>query len=108
MNDVKIPIVKKDNGGLQIAIDQGLYCKNAITAAIYRYTDKYYVYQEISSENQNIVLVTFETKEQPLEENVMKQFCNDLVDHQLREITVEKFGHIRDLIVEEAFKPVAK
>jgi His-Xaa-Ser system protein HxsD len=108
MNELNIPVVKTDKGGFQIAVDLSLYCKNAITAAIYRYTDKFYVYQETSPENQNIVLITFEVKERPLKEDVVKQFCNDMTDQQLREITVEKFGHIRDLIVEEAFKPISK
>ena len=55
-----------------------------------------------------IVSVTFESKEDKLDESIVKQFCNDLIDQQLREITTEKFGHIRDLIVEEAFKPVCQ
>lgn len=108
MNDIRFPIVMTDNGGFQLAVDLNLYCKNAIVAAMYKYTDKYYVYQETSSDNNDIVLVTFEAKEQKIEENVVKQFCNELADQQLREITTEKYGHIRDLIVEEAFKPVTK
>lgn len=54
------------------------------------------------------VCVTFESKDDGLDENIVKQFCNDLIDQQLREITTEKYGHIRDLIVEEAFKPVSQ
>lgn len=50
----------------------------------------------------------FESKDGGLEENIVKQFCNDLIDQQLREFTTEKYGHIRDLIVEEAFKPVSR
>ena len=49
-----------------------------------------------------------ESKDDGLDENIVKQFCNDLIDQQLREITTEKYGHIRDLIVEEAFKPVSQ
>lgn len=108
MNNVTIPIVETGKKGFQIAVDLKLYSKNAITASMYRYTDKYYVYQETSSENDDLVLVTFEAKELPLEEDVIKQFCNDLADQQLREITEEKFGRVRDMIVEEAFKPVSK
>lgn len=108
MGNVKIPIVKLDNGGFQIEINLNSYCKNAIVASMYKYTDKYYVYQNLSSENNNLVLVTFEAKNSVLEENIVKQFCNDLTDQQLREITTEKFGRIRDLIVEEAFKPITE
>ena len=54
------------------------------------------------------VCVIFESKEGVLDENIVKQFCNDLIDQQLREFTMEEYGHIRDLIVEEAFKPVCQ
>ena len=35
-----------------------------------------------------------------------KQFCNELIDQQIRYNTNAQFGHIRDMIVQEAFKPV--
>ena len=53
--------------------------------------------------------VVFESKDnQIVTEKVVKQFCNDLIDQQVRYNTEKQFGHIRDLIVEEAFKPVNK
>lgn len=108
MNNVKVPITKTDKGGFQVTIDLNLYCAKAITATIYRYTDRFFVYQSTMLNDDKQVNVIFESKGGSLEENIVKQFCNDLIDQQLREITTEKFGHIRDLIVEEAFKPVAQ
>jgi His-Xaa-Ser system protein HxsD len=108
MSCIKVPITKTDKGGFQVIIDLNLYSEKAITATIYRYTDKYFVYQNTMPSNDKQVCVIFETKEGVLDENIVKQFCNDLIDQQLREITTEKYGHIRDLIVEEAFKPVVK
>ena len=37
---------------------------------------------------------------------VGKQFMNNLIDQQVRENVNKEFSHIRDLIVEQAFKPV--
>ena len=91
-----------------VAIDLNLYSEKAITATIYRYTDKYFVYQNTMPNNDKQVCVIFESKDSVLDKNIVKQFCNDLIDQQLREITTEKYGHIRDLIVEKAFKPVTK
>ena len=108
MNCIKVPITKTDKGGFQVAIDLNLYSENAITATIYRYTDKYFVYQNTMPSDDKQVCVIFESKDGALDENIVKQFCNDLIDQQLREITTEMYGHIRDLIVEEAFKPVTK
>ena len=39
-------------------------------------------------------------------EDVLKQFCNELIDQQIRYNTNVQFGHIRDMIVKEAFRPV--
>lgn len=108
MSSIKIPITKTGNGGFQVAIDLNFYSKNAIIAAIYRYTDKFFVYQNTMPNNDEQVIVIFESKDGEFDESIVKHFCNDLIDQQLREITTEKFGHIRDLIVEEAFKPVNK
>ncbi|MBF1514239.1 MAG: His-Xaa-Ser system protein HxsD [Prevotella pallens] len=108
MSCIKVPITKTDKGGFQVAIDLNLYSEKAITATIYRYTDKYFVYQNTMPNNDKQVCVIFESKDSVLDKNIVKQFCNDLIDQQLREITTEKYGHIRDLIVEKAFKPVTK
>ena len=108
MSSIKVPITKTDKGGFQVTIDLNLYSEKAITATIYRYTDKYFVYQNTMPSDDKQACVIFESKDGALDENIVKQFCNDLIDQQLREITTEKYGHIRDLIVEEAFKPISK
>ena len=108
MSSIKVPITKTDKDGFQVTIDLNLYSEKAITATIYRYTDKYFVYQTTIPSNDKQVCVIFESKDGTLDENTVKQFCNDLIDQQLREITTEKYGHIRDLIVEKAFKPISK
>ncbi len=105
---MKIPIIETDNDGLKIRIDLKLYTKNAIIAACYKFTDKYYVYQRVDEGGNEFVDVFFESKEEAINKIVVKEFCNELIDQQLREITEEKYGHIRDLIVEEAFKPITK
>ncbi len=108
MSCIKVPITKTDKGGFQVTIDLNLYGEKAITATIYRYTDKFFVYQSTMPDDDKHVCVVFESKDDGLDENIVKQFCNDLIDQQLREITTDKYGHIRDLIVEEAFKPVSR
>lgn len=107
MSCIKVPITMTDKGGFQVIIDLNLYSEKAITATVYRYTDKYFVYQSTMQSDDKQVCVIFESKTVRLT-SIVKQFCNDLIDQQLREITTEKYGHIRDLIVEEAFKPVSQ
>lgn len=54
-------------------------------------------------------MLSFESKDNSkVTEVIPKQFCNELIDQQIRYNTNVQFGHIRDMIVQEAFKPVTK
>lgn len=110
MKDLKIPVLELGNGGFQVSVDLNLYSVDAITATSYRFTDKFYVHQQTSVENEKIVNVILEAKDDSLivSADEMKQYCNALIDQQVRVLVNRDFGHIRDLIVEEAFKPVNK
>ena len=106
MNGVKLPIVKHDNESFQIVVDMTLYAKESLVAACYKFTDRFFIHQQTSGGN---VIVIFEAKDgNDISEVIVKQFCNELIDQQVRFNTNQQFGHIRDLIVEEAFKPVNK
>lgn len=106
MAELKFPVTKLDNDKFQVVVDMALYAKEALVDACYKFTDGYYVHQQTSGNN---VIVVFETKDgYAISEVMVKQFCNELIDQQVRFNTNLQFGHIRDLIVEEAFKPVSK
>lgn len=92
-----------------VAVNTELYDKEAIVASAYKYSNRFYIYQSISKIAPKIVDVFFESKDNSvITEADVKEFCNDLIDQQIRIHTTRQFGHIRDLIVEEAFKPVKK
>lgn len=106
MTELKFPVTELEKDKFQVVVDMALYAKEALVAACYKFTDRYYVHQQTSGNN---VIVVFETKDgNAISEVVIKQFCNELIDQQVRFNTNLQFGHIRDLIVEEAFKPVSK
>ena len=106
MAELKFPVTKLENDKFQVVVDMALYAKESLVAACYKFTDRFYIHQQTSGNN---VIVVFETKDSnDVLEFVVKQFCNELIDQQVRFNTNQQFGHIRDLIVEEAFKPVNK
>ena len=106
MKELKFPITEVENDKFQVVVDLDLYAREAVVAACYKFTGHFYVHQQISGEQ---VSVIFESKDgMDVTENIIKQFCNELIDQQVRYNTNLQFGHIRDLIVEEAFKPVNK
>ena len=106
MSNLKFPIYVIENDKFKIVVDMSLYAKESIVSACYKFTDQFYVHQESIGEN---VEVVFESKDgNAVADTIVKQFCNELIDQQVRYNTNLQFGHIRDLIVEEAFKPVNK
>ena len=107
MSNIKFPVTQLENSAFLVDVDLSIYATEAVAAAVYKYTNKFYIYQK-TKEN-NLLEVVFESKDnQIVTEKVVKQFCNDLIDQQVRYNTEKQFGHIRNLIVEEAFKPVNK
>ena len=99
-------MTKLENERFQVVVDMSLYAKESVTSACYKYTDRFYIYQQTDGEN---VIVVFESKDDnAVSDSIVKQFCNEFIDQQVRYNTNHLFGHIRDLIVEEAFKPVNK
>ncbi len=109
MNHLVFPLSILDDYRCQMNIDLRLYAKEAINAAAYKYSALYYIHQNIDSKNPNIVNVVFESKQaETITEANIKEFCTELIDQQVRYDVQKEFGHIRNLIVEEAFKPVTK
>lgn len=110
MKSFKVPVVELGDGSFQVSVDLNLYTPEAITSTSYKYTDRFYVHQQISSDNEKLVNVVLEAKNDSIlvSADIMKSFCNDLIDQQVRVLVNRDFAHIRDLIVEEAFKPVNK
>lgn len=106
MEKLKFPFTELENERFQVIVDMSLYAKEALVGACYKFTDHFYVHQQSDGEN---IKVFFESKDGNIvSEETVKLFCNELIDQQVRFNTNHQFGHIRDLIVEEAFKPVNK
>lgn len=106
MAKLKFPITELDNDKFQVVVDMALYAKEALVAACYKFTDRFFVHQQIVGDAVNVV---FESKDDnAVSAEIVKLFCNEIIDQQVRYNTNQQFGYIRDLIVEEAFKPVNK
>lgn len=105
MSNITFPVNEIDNDKFRVVVDMSLYAKESLTAACYKFTDRFYIHQQTIGDN---VEVIFESKESyAVSDTIVKQFCNELIDQQVRYNTNQQFGHIRDLIVEEAFRPVS-
>lgn len=98
---------------MRIRIDLRLYSKEALLAVMYNFSGQYDISQRICDDDSNYIEVSLSPKDlSPAndinETNLSAEFERRLIDQQLRLNINKEFGHIRDLIVEEAFKPVSK
>lgn len=106
MSQLIFPVLKLEMNKFQVIVDLSIYAKEALIATCYKFTELFYIHQLSNGDKVNII---FESKDgNDVSDETVKQFCNELIDQQVRYITNQQFGHIRDLIVEEAFRPVKK
>ena len=106
MSELEFPITKLEGERFQVVVDMSLYAKESLVATCYKFTDRFYIHQQMDGDK---VFAIFESKDgNAVSDIIVKEFCNELIDQQVRYNTNLQFGHIRDLIVEEAFKPISK
>lgn len=87
-------------------MDTTLYSLEAINAAAYPFISKYHVLVTPGS-TENSVIVIFEAKVAGGDINAdLKEYCNSLLDHQIRVQLDKANGKIRELIVAHAFSPL--
>ncbi len=105
MENITNPTSADNLQQFKIQIDTELFSKETINAVVYKYSGNFYIQQAV---NNNKIDISFKVKENVdnISKYVTDEFFNDLIDQQYRYETNKIFGHIRDLIVEEAFKPV--
>ena len=89
-----------------ITVDLSIYKQEVITAAVYKFTDRCFVSQN-KTDNEIQVIFTAKPEQAVNFELLEKEFKNELIDQQIRHDTEQKFGHIRNLIVEKAFAPIS-
>ncbi|WP_270517127.1 MULTISPECIES: His-Xaa-Ser system protein HxsD [Bacteroidales] len=107
MANIKFPVTKFEQDKFQVVVDVNLYKTEVITVVIYKFSHLFYIHQQTDTNNSNLINIIFESKDHNLiTEDIPKQFCNELIDQQVRFNTNAQFGHIRDMIVNEAFKPI--
>uniref|UniRef100_B8DIZ9 His-Xaa-Ser system protein HxsD n=1 Tax=Nitratidesulfovibrio vulgaris (strain DSM 19637 / Miyazaki F) TaxID=883 RepID=B8DIZ9_NITV9 len=108
VDDSKSPIVSYGEGNSCVFVDlcKEIYHRDAVLKASYLYTDRFYV--KVSPLDEYHVRVAFEAKEGANVDcsKAAKNFCNDVLDQQIREDLAKTNGKIRDIIYKHAFSPL--
>lgn len=106
MAQLTYPITYIEENKASVSLTKNLYSAEAIHASTYKFSGEYFIH--LSEQGDNFVVLFERKNKTTIDELTIKNICNDFIDQQIRIETERQFGHIRDLIVEEAFKPVSK
>ena len=106
METTKYPICRNQEQIATVSLPKSIYEAEAIRQSAYKFSGAYNILIQENGSNYDVI---FESKNnENISDEKIKEICNDFIDQQIRIDTEKQFGHIRDLIVEEAFKPVTK
>lgn len=103
---ITYPITLIDKSRAAVSLSKSIYTIEALHASAYKFSGEYFIH---ITENEEMYQLLFERKDNgDIDDISVKTICNDVIDQQIRIETEKQYGYIRDLIVEEAFKPVNK
>lgn len=98
---------KLEDGIILLELEKTVYEKEAIMASAYKMTNSCFITIKLI-ENNNFC-ICFERKNNICENELLliaKNFCNDVLDQQIRLDLEKQFGYIRDLLIKQAFSPI--
>lgn len=90
--------------GLDIKISSKIYCKEAVLECSYKFTDRCWVHITDSAGSSIKIHLEARDKNASLQD-VAKEFCNALIDYQLRVDLEQEMRPMRELIIKKAFFP---
>jgi His-Xaa-Ser system protein HxsD len=89
---------------VSVEVDTSLYNLEAVFKAAYHFTDRCYIFLARTPESPELVSVTLMAKKVIADiRALVGEFCNELVDHQIRLTLSREVGPLRELIVAQAF-----
>jgi His-Xaa-Ser system protein HxsD len=95
------------DGKCYITLDNETYQKEAVMAAAYKMTDSCTILiTPTENKKMNLIFEPLSGQAQEDLEKIAKDFCNEVLDQQIRLDLEKRFGKIRELIVEHAFSPL--
>lgn len=98
------PISLGLEGAMVVEVDTALYALAAVFRACYKLTDRCYFFLARAEDNPGAILVHISPKQPDANlRQYLGEFCNELLDQQIRETLSREAGALRDLIAAQAF-----
>lgn len=96
-----IVITNLPEGATVVTLDAAVYRLNAIKKAAYKYGGLFYI---LISQNEGAIEVQLKPKDPgPSTDAHVGEFCNEVLDQELRETVADETTGLRDLLLAQAF-----
>lgn len=93
-----------DGRSMAIEVDTSLYEIDAVFRTAYKLTDRYYIFLARETEHPNLITTMLTAKEPGTDlGTIAGEFCNELIDQQIRRTVFRETGTVRELIVAQSF-----
>lgn len=97
-------VISNPDGSLTIQYDKSIYSLAALKKAAYKFTDRVSVFINEEADNQFRLQFTFlNASDEETKQRVVHDFCNEVLDQDLRESIATQTEATRLLILAEAF-----
>jgi len=90
----------------KLTINTEIYSIKAIINAAYNFNKDCYLYNEKISDSLIETRLKLKANSSLSLEKLSDEFCNELINQQIRLNIEKEYGHIRDLIFKKAFSPI--
>ena len=99
-------VEKISNDEFCLKINTNLYKKEVVMLVCSNFMDKHFIFVKQNSDR--IIKLCFSRKNNADIDlkSFIGQFCNDLLEYQIRDDIESKYHTIRELIVQQAFSPI--
>jgi len=91
----------------KVVLSKEFFEREPVFATASRFTDRYYIMIQPADEYSIEVIIQPKSADDA-DENIVKIFCNELIEQQVRHDLQTRFGKLREMIVEQAFYPLEK
>ncbi len=96
------------DGRMGLVLSKELYQKEAVFQAAHKYTDSCHIIIEPADDKNVGVYFQFKPGAEGNLKTIALDFCNEVLDQQIRLDLEREYGHIREMIVRQAFAPISK
>lgn len=96
-----LEFIHREADGVAVYLDGKVYRLSAVKKAAYKFGDRCHVH--LTAEDSRTKVILKARKKLENVDHLAGEFCNEVLDQELREVVADETSNIRDLLIAQAF-----